>query len=111
MVISQDGLEELLSPLGFALAAALEYIEVHLFFQGPAVHVLAKGFHPKLRGWSRPFTRFAAAGMSKAGHIPAQAKLEQLRSLGAKLYLCGPSMAETKISQSVRVIEISPRFI
>jgi hypothetical protein len=32
MVISNDGVEELLSPLGFALAAALEGIDVHLYF-------------------------------------------------------------------------------
>lgn len=99
MVISADGLEELLSPLGFALAAALEGIEVHLYFQGPAVHVLARGFRPKLRGWWRPFSRFAAAQMSKTGHIPAQDKLEQLRSLGARLYACGPSMEHFKVAR------------
>ncbi len=108
MVISADGLEELLSPLGFALAAALENIEVHLFFQGPAVHVLAHGFRPRLRGWSRPFSRFAAAGMTKAGHIPAQAKLEQLRSLGARLYVCGPSMEHFKVSKEQLLFDNLP---
>ena len=54
-VISDPGLEELLSPLGFALAAALEGIEVSLYFQGPAVRVLAKGFTEKLRGLGPPF--------------------------------------------------------
>ena len=34
MIISADGLEELLSPLGFALGAALEGIDVSLYFQG-----------------------------------------------------------------------------
>ncbi len=43
-VISDPGLEELLSPLGFALAAALEGVDVSLYFQGPAVRVLTKGF-------------------------------------------------------------------
>lgn len=105
MVISVDGLEELLSPLGFALAAALEGIEVHLFFQGPAVRVLARGFHPHLRGWARPFTRFAAAGMSRAGHIPAQAKLEQLRSLGARLYVCGGSIEHFKVAREELVFD------
>lgn len=109
MVISTDGLEELLSPLGFALAAALENIEVHLFFQGPAVHVLARGFRPKLRGWSRPFSRFAATGMSATGHIPAREKLEQLRSLGAHLYVCGPSMQHFKVSKEQLIFEdLSP---
>jgi TusA-related sulfurtransferase/predicted peroxiredoxin len=97
MVISNAGLEELLSPLGFALAAALEGTAVHLYFQGPAVRVLAKGYRPKLRGWGRPFSRFAAAGMEKTGHVSAQRKLQQLASLGAHIYLCGPSLQHFKV--------------
>ena len=97
MVISADGLEELLSPLGFALAAALEGMDVNLFFQGPAVRVLATGFRPRLRGWARPFSRFAAASMSRTGHIPAQQKLRQLVSLGASIYMCAPSMQHFKV--------------
>ena len=96
-MISSDGLEELLSPLGFALAAALEGMAVHVYVQGPAVRVLARGFQPRLRGWGRPFSRFAASGLSRAGHLPAQDKLRQLRSLGAKIYLCGPSMQHFKV--------------
>jgi predicted peroxiredoxin/TusA-related sulfurtransferase len=99
MVISVDGLEELLSPLGFALGAALEGIEVHLYFQGPGVRVLVEGFRPKLKGWARPFSRFAAAGMAKTGHIPAQAKLLQLHDLGAHLYACGGSLQHFKVSR------------
>ena len=99
MVISSAGLEELLSPLGFALAAALEGIQVHLYFQGPAVRVLTRGFRPRLSGWARPFSRFAASGMTKAGHIPAQAKLQQLRKLGARIYVCGGSLQPFKVSR------------
>jgi len=97
MVISDDGLEELLSPLGFALGAALEGIEVNLYFQGPAVRVIAAGFRPKLKGWARPFSRFAAAGMTKTGHIPAQDKLRQIHSLGADIYACGGSLDHFKV--------------
>jgi predicted peroxiredoxin/TusA-related sulfurtransferase len=99
MIISTDGLEELLSPLGFALAAALEGIDVHLYFQGPAVRVLKSGFRPKLKGWARPFSRFAAAGMSKSGHIAAEQKLQQLHSLGAHIYVCGGSMQPFKVTK------------
>lgn len=108
MIISVEGLEELLSPLGFALGAALEGIEVHLYFQGPAVHVLAEGFRPKLSGWARPFSRFAAAAMTKTGHIPAQDKLHQLRSLGAKLYVCGGSMDHFKVAKSDLIFDDLP---
>ncbi len=105
MVISTDGLEELLSPLGFALGAALEGIDVHLFFQGPGVHVLRRGFQPKLGGWWRPFSRFAAKGMAKSGHIAARDKLTQIRSLGATIYMCGPSMERFKVEKEELIFD------
>ena len=105
MVISPDGLEELLSPLGFALAAALEGIDVALYVQGPAVRVLRRGFRPKLKGWARPFSRFAAAQMAASGHISAQDKLRQLHELGAHIYICGPSMEHFKIEPDELILE------
>jgi predicted peroxiredoxin/TusA-related sulfurtransferase len=108
MVISSDGLEELLSPLGFALAAALEGMAVNLYFQGPAVRVLALDFRPKLSGWARPFSRFAASSLSQAGHVPAQEKLRQLRSLGAQIYMCGPSMQHFKVDRDDLIFEHLP---
>jgi predicted peroxiredoxin/TusA-related sulfurtransferase len=108
VVISSDGLEELLSPLGFALAAALEGMAVHLYIQGPAVRVLTRGFQPKLHGRARPFSRFAAAGLRKAGHLPAQDKLHQLRSLDAQLYLCGPSMQHFKVKPENLIFDDIP---
>src|SRR3974377_928977 len=62
VVVSSARLEEILSPLGFALAAALEGMAVDIYVQGPGVRVLARGFRPKLHGWQRPFSRFAAGG-------------------------------------------------
>jgi predicted peroxiredoxin/TusA-related sulfurtransferase len=97
MIISEDGLLELLSPLAFALAAALEGTDVHLYFQGPAVKVLSKRYRPKAHGWIRPFTPFVVSGLNKVGHVPAQTKLHQLQSLGAHLYLCGGSMQPFKV--------------
>jgi predicted peroxiredoxin/TusA-related sulfurtransferase len=105
MVISSDGLEELLSPLGFALAAALEGIDVSLYVQGPAVRVLGRGFRPKLKGWARPFSRFAAAQMSASGHIPAQEKLRQLHELGAHIYMCGPSIEHFKVKPEDLILD------
>ncbi|MDH3249013.1 MAG: DsrE family protein [Acidimicrobiia bacterium] len=99
MVISTAGLEELLSPLGFALGAALEGVDVHLYFQGPAVKVLTDGFQPRLKGWGRPFTRFAAKGMANSGHVAAREKLDQIRQLGGRLYLCGGSIPYYKVSR------------
>ena len=99
-VISDAGLEELLSPLAFALAAALEGSDVSLYFQGPAVRVLAKGFTEHLHGPGRPFSRFARAGLARAGHIPAQDKVRQLQALGSHLYACAGSMQHFKVSRA-----------
>ena len=105
MVISPDGLEELLSPLGFALAAALEGIDVSLYVQGPAVRVLGRGYRPKLKGWARPFSRFAAAQMAASGHIPAQDKFRQLHDLGAHIYMCGPSMEHFNVKSDDLILD------
>lgn len=96
-IISDDGLFELLSPLGFALAAALEGHEVVLYFQGPAVRVLGKGFTAKMHGPGRPFSRFPRESLAKIGHLPPQEKISQLRELGARLFACGPSMEHYKV--------------
>ncbi len=93
IIVTSGGLEELLSPLGFALAAALEGAEVSVYIQGPAVRVLRPGYSPTLPWPMRPFSRFARQGLAKAGHPGAIDKLRQLQTLGARLYACGPSLA------------------
>ena len=97
-VINDDGLFELLAPLGYALAAALEGHEVSLYFQGPAVKVLADRYVAKMHGLGGPFSRFPRVGLAKAGHLPPQAKLGQLQHLGARIYACGPSMDHFKVA-------------
>lgn len=98
VIISDDGLFELLSPLGFALAAALEGHQVVLYLQGPAVRILGKGFNAKMHGLGRPFSRFPRTGLAKVGHLPPDQKLAQLQELGARLYACGPSMDHFKVA-------------
>ena len=90
VVISNPGLEELLSPLGFALAAALAGSPVAIYFQGPAIRVLSRSFTEKLAGWQRPFSAFARRDLDEAGHPPPHEKLRQLEELGARIYACGP---------------------
>lgn len=91
-IVSDDGLFELLAPLGFALAAALEGHPVSLYFQGRAVRVLAPRFMARMHGLGRPFSRFPRRGLERAGHISPHDKLRQLQTLGARIYACGPSM-------------------
>lgn len=97
VVVSADGLEELLSPLGFALAAVLGGAQVAVYLQGPAVHVLAPGFRPRLHGAARPFSRFARARLERAGHVAPADKLRQLQALGGVLYVCGPSLQHFRV--------------
>jgi predicted peroxiredoxin/TusA-related sulfurtransferase len=99
MVISNPGLFELLSPLGFALAAGLEGMPVRIYFQAQAVRVLARDFTPKIRGAARPFSRFARSGLERAGHVHPHEKLRQLRDRGAEFYVCGPSMEHFKVAK------------
>jgi predicted peroxiredoxin/TusA-related sulfurtransferase len=100
LVISDPGLEELLSPLGFALAAALGGSQVAIYFQGPAVRMPTRRFRERLKGPHRaPFSGFARRTLARAGHPPPHEKLAQLRELGARLYVCGPSMEHFKVSE------------
>ncbi len=92
IIISDPGLENLLTPLGLSLSAAIRGDDVNIIFQEPAVRVLKKGYRGKLKGIWKPFSVFARNGMVKIGHIPPQDKLVQLKKLGANFYLCGPSM-------------------
>ena len=100
MVISNPDLEELLSPLGFALAAALEGIEVRLYLcPGTGGQDSGTGFTPRLRGWARLFSRFARRGLARVRHIGPQEKLAELRELGARVYVCGPSMEHFRVRE------------
>lgn len=78
---------------------------MHVYLQGPAVRVLQRGFSPKLAGWARPFSRFAAKSMAAGGHVSPQDKLRQLRSLGAQIYLCGPSMQHFKVDPTTLIFD------
>ncbi len=98
VVISNPGLEELLSPLGFALGAALGGSPVAIYFQGPAVRVLTHSFTERLAGWQRPFSAFARRGLERAGHPPPHEKLRELDDLGARIYVCGGSMDHFKVT-------------
>ena len=100
MIISNPGLEHLLSPLGLALSAALTGTDVYLYFQGPAARVLKKNFKAKLSGIQKPFSSFARNQMARAGHLPPQDKLQQLKELGARFYICGGSMEPFGVRKS-----------
>ncbi len=105
LIISDPGLTELLTPLGMALGAALEGIDVSIIFQGPAVRALKKGFKGNLKGISRPFSVFARKGLEKVGHIPPQDKIRQLKELGVHFYICAPSMDHFGVDKSELIFD------
>jgi len=105
IVVSDGGLEELLSPLGFALAAALEGAAVSVYLQGPAVRVLRPGYSPSLPWPMRPFSRFARRGLEAAGHVAAVDKLRQLQTLGGRVYACGPSIEHFGVDPAALALE------
>ena len=50
-----------------------------------------------MHGIGRPFSRFPRNGLARVGHISPQEKLIQLQELGARLFVCGPSMDHYKV--------------
>jgi predicted peroxiredoxin len=73
---------------------------VALYFQGPAVRVLTRSFSEKLGGWKRLFSGIARRRLESVGHPTPHVKLRQLSHLGAKVYICGPSMDHFKVTPS-----------
>jgi predicted peroxiredoxin/TusA-related sulfurtransferase len=92
IVISEKELDKLISPLGLAICCILTGYEVNIYFQGPAVKTLEKGFKEKLPGFSSIFSGFARKGLDKIGNVPVCQKLDMLHKSGAKFYVCQPSM-------------------
>lgn len=105
VVVSAAGLEELLSPSGFALAGVLEGLEVHVYFQGPAVRALTASFKPHLGGLSSLFSSIARKGLESARHLGPQDKTLQIQMLGGQLYACGPLMEHFKVGKGDIIFE------
>lgn len=99
MIISDPGLEKLLSPLGIALSAAICGRRVHLYFQGPATRLLKKGYTATLEGMSKPFSAFARNALARAGHLPAEEKIVQIKEMGGTFYICGGSMEHFGVNE------------
>lgn len=92
IMISKPGLEDLFTPLSLALAGRMAGMETHVFFQGPGVRVLKKGFDERLSGIWAPFSGFARRQAARTGHIRPQEKLAELVELGAHLHACPLSL-------------------
>jgi predicted peroxiredoxin len=100
LMVSEEGKEELISPIGLAWAAALSGMDVDIYFQGPAVKVLDRGYEESFNRSDKIFNGAARNGLDEIGHISTREKIEELHRLGARFYVCEPSMNYFKIKRS-----------
>jgi len=86
LVISSPEHDHLEAPLSLSLAAALEGVDVSIFFEGPAVRLLAAASEVGSRLW---FRRARSRTLSEA-----HARLQQIHDLGGHLYASERALAE-----------------
>ncbi|MGI9648044.1 MAG: sulfurtransferase TusA family protein [Acidimicrobiia bacterium] len=89
LVISSPEHDHLEAPLSLALAAALEGVDASIFFEGPAVRLLAPAPDPGRR-W---FRRAKVRALDEARN-----QLQQIHDLGGHLYVSERSLAEFGLS-------------
>ncbi len=91
LVISSPDYAHLEAPLSLSLAAALEGVEVSIFFEGRAVFILTTGFAgERSRGWMRRSRRTARAD--------AHDRVRKIHDLGGHLYACARALGEHDIA-------------
>ena len=89
LVISSPDPDHLEAPLSLALAAALEDVDVSIFFEGPAVRLLA----PLPDRGRRRLRRARTRTLSEAHD-----RLQQIHDLGGHLYVSERALAEFGLS-------------
>jgi predicted peroxiredoxin len=94
VVMSTASLEHAVYPLDKALGAAVLGMGVHVVFEGAGVRLLERGYRPKLSGLvGALFTSMVERVMrDEIGWPPPQESILILEDLGARFYVCGPSM-------------------
>lgn len=94
-IISTAALEEVLYPLDKALAAAVLGMGVNVVFEGAGVRLVKKSYQSRLSGgwigWL--FTGMVKKAMkNEIGWPQPEESIKMLEELGAKFWICGPSM-------------------
>ena len=94
VVMSTASLDHAVLPLEKALAGAVLGMDVNVVFEGAAVRLLKRGYRPRLSGLAgRLFTAKVEAVMKdEIGWPLPQESILILQDLGARLYICSPSM-------------------
>jgi predicted peroxiredoxin/TusA-related sulfurtransferase len=94
VIVSTASLEHVVYPLDKALAAAVLGMDVHVVFEGAGVRLLKRGYRSRLSGLAgKIFTAMVERVMNKEIGWPLPAEsIAILADLGARFYVCGPSM-------------------
>jgi predicted peroxiredoxin/TusA-related sulfurtransferase len=93
LVLSTDDHDHLAAPLSLALAAALEGVEVSIFFEGEAVSILTAGYvRDGGRRWMRRSRRVA--------RTEAHDQVRRIHDLGGDLYACARAAADRSLTRS-----------
>ncbi len=95
VVMSTASLEHAVYPLDKALAGAVLGMEVNMVFEGAAVRLLKRGYRPRLSGLVGGLFTAKVEGVLKneVGWPLPQESILILEDLGARFYVCSPSMS------------------
>jgi predicted peroxiredoxin/TusA-related sulfurtransferase len=106
VVISTASLEKVVFPFDKALGAAVLGMDVNVIFEGAGVRLLKRGYRSKLSGfWGGCFTGAVENVMKTeiGWPLPGDA-IEILEELGAKFYVCGPSLVGYGVREEELVV-------
>ena len=94
VIMSTARLEHAVYPLDKALAGAVLGMKVNMVFEGAAVRLLKRGYRPRLSGLVGGVFTSKVEGVMKneIGWPLPQESILILEDLGARFYVCSPSM-------------------
>ena len=95
VIMSTASLENAVYLLDKALAGAVLGMDVNVVFEGAAVRLLKRGYRPRLSGLVGGLFTAKVEGVMKdqIGWPLPQESILILEDLGARFYICGPSMS------------------
>jgi predicted peroxiredoxin/TusA-related sulfurtransferase len=102
VIVSTASLEYVVFPLEKALAAAVLGMDVYVVFEGAGVRLLQRGYRPRVSGLAgRFFTPMVERVMREQIGWPLPPEsIAILEDLGARFYVCGPSMVGYGVPES-----------
>ena len=94
VIMSTASLDHVILPLEKALAGAVLGMDVNVVFEGAAVRLLKPGYRPRLSGLVGGLFTAKVEGVMKdeIGWPLPQESILILQDLGARFYICSPSM-------------------